>query len=52
MQIVLISRLTAIALLLTYIAYLTFQLKTHGDLFDAQQEEGEGEEGGYVGGSA
>jgi len=39
----LLSRGTAIVLLIIYIAYLFFQLKTHADLFDAEgEEEGEG----------
>jgi len=40
-----ISRGTAILLLLVYVAYLVFQLKTHAYLFEAQQgEDGEVEE--------
>jgi len=40
-----ISRATSIILLLMYIAYLYFQLKSHADLFEAEaQEEAETEE--------
>lgn len=40
----LLSRGTSIVLLLIYVAYLVFQLKTHADLFDAEQQDGEEEE--------
>lgn len=44
-NIMVLSRGTAIILLLIYISYLVFQLKTHADLFDdAEAQEGEGEE--------
>jgi len=40
-----LSRGTSIILLLIYIAYLYFQLKSHADLFnDTEAQEGEGEE--------
>lgn len=41
----LISRGTAIILLIVYVSYLVFQLKTHADLFlDPNESEGESEE--------
>ena len=43
-NIMVLSRGTAIILLIVYISYLYFQLKTHADLFDdAEQQEGEDE---------
>lgn len=39
-----LSRGTSIILLLTYIGYLIFQLKTHSSLFEADVAEGEEEE--------
>jgi calcium/proton exchanger cax len=39
-QILLLSRLTAIALLIVYGAYLVFQLGTHHHLFSGEEEEG------------
>lgn len=38
-QILLLSRLTAIALLVVYGSYLVFQLGTHHDLFGGEDEE-------------
>ena len=43
-NILVLSHGTAVILLLVYILYLVFQLKTHADLFDAEASEGEGEE--------
>ena len=44
-NIMILSRGTAIILLLIYIAYLFFQLKSHADMFDdAEAQEGEGDE--------
>lgn len=41
-----LSHGTSIILLIIYIAYLYFQLKSHADLFeDAENQEGEGEDG-------
>jgi Ca2+:H+ antiporter len=40
-NILLLSHGTAIILLLLYIMYLFFQLKTHSDLFDAESQEGD-----------
>lgn len=43
-NIMVLSRGTSIILLLIYVSYLFFQLKTHADLFDdAEQQEGEEE---------
>nr|XP_031862781.1 calcium/proton exchanger [Kwoniella shandongensis]KAA5529853.1 calcium/proton exchanger [Kwoniella shandongensis] len=39
-----LSRGTSIILLLTYLGYLYFQLRTHAQLFEAEQVEGEEEE--------
>jgi Ca2+:H+ antiporter len=39
-QILLLSRLTAIALLVVYASYLVFQLGTHRHLFNGEEEEG------------
>lgn len=39
-----LSRGTAIILLVTYIMYLIFQLRTHAGLFEAEVEDGEEEE--------
>ena len=43
-NILVLSHGTAIILLLVYIMYLVFQLKTHSDLFDAENDAGEEEE--------
>lgn len=43
-----LSRGTALLLLLTYVAYLFFQLKTHNYLFVAEQESGEEEEEAHM----
>lgn len=44
-NILVLSRGTAIILLILYVLYLVFQLKTHAHLFDAEAQEGEdGEE--------
>lgn len=43
-NILILSRGTAIIMLILYVLYLVFQLKTHAKLFDAEQQEGE--EGG------
>lgn len=43
-SIAVLSRGTAIILLIIYIAYLVFQLKTHSELFDAENQEEEGDE--------
>ncbi|KAF2215339.1 hypothetical protein CERZMDRAFT_65652 [Cercospora zeae-maydis SCOH1-5] len=43
-NILILSRGTAIIMLILYVLYLVFQLKTHASLFDAEQQEGE--EGG------
>lgn len=44
-NILIISRGTAIIMLILYILYLVFQLKTHASLFDAESQEGDdGEE--------
>jgi Ca2+:H+ antiporter len=49
-NILLLSHGTAIILLLLYIMYLFFQLKTHSDLFDAEsQEEGTSQEAEILG---
>jgi calcium/proton exchanger cax len=39
LQILLLSRLTAIALLVVYGSYLVFQLGTHHDMFSGGEEE-------------
>jgi len=39
-----LSRGTAIIMLILYILYLVFQLKTHARLFDAENQEGDGDE--------
>lgn len=45
-NVMVLSRGTSIILLIIYISYLFFQLKTHTELFDdAEQQEGEGEDG-------
>lgn len=45
-NIMVLSRGTSIILLILYVSYLFFQLKTHADLFDdAEAQEGEGEDG-------
>lgn len=36
-----LSRGTAVLLLLTYLAYLVFQLRTHANLFEAEEDEEE-----------
>jgi Ca2+:H+ antiporter len=38
-QILLLSRLTAVALLAVYIGYLIFQLGTHKDMFAGEESE-------------
>ena len=44
-NIIILSHGTAIILLILYVMYLFFQLRTHAILFDAEQPEGEdGEE--------
>lgn len=49
-NILILSHGTSIILLIVYIMYLVFQLKTHADLFDAEgQEEGEPEEAQLLG---
>ena len=49
-NILVLSHGTAIILLLVYIMYLFFQLKTHADLFDAEgQEEGASQEAEILG---
>lgn len=42
-NILVLSRGTAIIMLLLYILYLVFQLKTHASLFDAEAQEGDGD---------
>lgn len=42
LQILLLSRLTAIALLVVYSSYLVFQLGTHHDMFGGGEEEEQG----------
>src|ERR1700761_7792580 len=42
-RIMMLSRGTSVILLLIYVSYLFFQLKTHADLFDAEEQEGEPE---------
>ncbi|KAG9453993.1 hypothetical protein H6P81_006897 [Aristolochia fimbriata] len=48
-----LSRASSIVMLLAYIAYLVFQLKTHREFFEAQEEEedaeGEADEGAVIG---
>lgn len=41
-----VSRGTAIIMLILYVLYLVFQLKTHSHLFDAEAQEGAGDEEG------
>jgi Ca2+:H+ antiporter len=49
-NIMVLSRGTSIILLLIYVAYLYFQLKSHADLFDdAEAQESEGEEAELLG---
>lgn len=49
-NILVLSRGTAIIMLILYCLYLFFQLKTHAELFDAEsQEDGEGEEAQILG---
>ncbi|CAL0315633.1 unnamed protein product [Lupinus luteus] len=43
-----LSRASSIFMLLAYVAYIYFQLKTHGKLFDAQEED-EDEEKSVIG---
>ena len=45
-NILIISRGTAIIMLILYVLYLVFQLKTHSHLFDAEAGEDDGDEGG------
>ncbi|KAI4383886.1 hypothetical protein MLD38_009678 [Melastoma candidum] len=42
-QAVWLSRVSSIAMLVAYVAYIVFQMKTHRQLFEAPQEEEEGE---------
>ena len=44
-NIMVLSRGTSIILLCIYVSYLFFQLKTHSDLFDDAEQQGEDEEG-------
>lgn len=44
-NVLILSRGTAIILLIIYILYLLFQLKTHSDLFDEEQDGDSGENG-------
>ena len=44
-NIMMLSRGTAVILLIIYISYLVFQLKTHSDLFDAEAQEDDNEDG-------
>ncbi|XP_011043767.1 PREDICTED: vacuolar cation/proton exchanger 3-like [Populus euphratica] len=39
-----LSRVSSIVMLIAYVAYIFFQLKTHRQLFDAQEEEDDDEE--------
>ena len=43
-NILVLSHGTAIILLLVYVMYLVFQLKTHADLFDAESQDEDGQE--------
>lgn len=43
-SVLLLSRGTAIILLLLYVLYLVFQLRTHSNLFDAETQGGDSEE--------
>lgn len=47
-RIMLLSRGTSILLLLLYISYLFFQLKTHHYLFDAENQQGEDEDEEHI----
>lgn len=43
-QVLLLSRASSIIMLLCYVVYLFFQLKSHRHLFEAQQDDGESDE--------
>lgn len=47
-NIMVLSRGTSIILLLIYVSYLFFQLKTHSDLFDDAEQQESDEEGGTM----
>jgi Ca2+:H+ antiporter len=47
-NIMVLSRGTSIILLFIYVSYLFFQLKTHADLFDDAEQQGEDEEEGTM----
>ncbi|KAJ4842352.1 Vacuolar cation/proton exchanger 3 [Turnera subulata] len=42
----LLSRLSSIMMILAYVAYIIFQLKTHRQLFEAQEEQGDDDNSG------
>ncbi|KAL9334047.1 hypothetical protein Peur_074186 [Populus x canadensis] len=44
-----LSRVSSIIMLIAYVAYIFFQLKTHRQLFDAQEEDDEEEEKAVIG---
>ena len=47
-NILILSRGTAIIMLILYCLYLVFQLKTHTELFDAEAQEGDEDESGKI----
>ncbi|GAU43518.1 hypothetical protein TSUD_245460, partial [Trifolium subterraneum] len=44
-----LSRASSVVMLLAYVAYIFFQLKTHRKIFDAQEVEGEDDEKAVIG---